>query len=647
MPLLTLSPNDKLDAAPAAPEGFIALAPHESLDAPPAPQITGIGREIALPASAVAKGILQTIGLPGDVLRAGVHTYTAATKAAMDWLGIPGGNVLSGSNPLDSANLLRAGQALGLVDRPDLQPQTARERYEVAGAQGIGGTLPLVALGDVSAIPRTVLSGVGGGLGAELGAETMPAHPVVGGIVGGLAGGMVGGGLVTPAGKTINAAVGQGSPVVDAYRRLGMTPALAGDVTGSPLAQQVQAYSAKSPGGASVVAPAMQRTVSQFDNAVENTAQNLGNSRSAQAAGQALQEEARNWRDVVFPARQAAAWAPVDAAMAKAVVDPTNYRQALTDLSAKLAALPETQKALLPARTQKLLDAINTDVPAGGTMPWPQAQSLRSAIGEMMGVPKIADAIGPKQLSRAYGGISEDMRAAATANGAKDIFDQANAVSTSGHAFIDNVLSRFIKANNPAQETITPERAAEAALGGGDTVLQGVRAEMPRAADELAAYKLRDMSLATAGNAGRTGQETSPGTFLTDLNRLRQNAPAGTLALFPPGVTARINDLATVADHIKGTARLLNTANTGPTLAMGEMLLGALGGAQAGGFKGAAMGSVVPFAANKAVAYSVSRPWLTPFLATPGPTVPTLGNRLSTSAASAWPVIDNQLAAGQ
>jgi hypothetical protein len=411
------------------------------------------------------------------------------------------------------------------------------------------------------------------------------------------------------------------TPVLDAYKLLNIDPVLAGDVTGNPTAQALQAYSSKSLGGSSRIAPIEQKAVAQFGGAVEQTAASLGGSRDAQAAGTVLQSEARNWRDTVFPARQAAAWAPVDQAMVNATVDPSNYRAALSGLSSKLAALPETQKAMIPARVTTMLDAINADVPAGSTMPWQQAQQLRSAIGEIMGVPDIAQSVGDKQLGAMYGGISQDMKVSAKANGAGDAFDNANAVSTAGHAFIDNTLSKIIRSNNPAQETVLPEKATDAILGGGDTTLQGLRSEMPNAANELAAYKLRDMALATPGAAGRTGGETSVGTFLTDLNRMRQSAPNGTKALFSdPAISQRIDALATAADSMKETAKRANTSGTATSLGM-MVPQAAITSAEtyhATGSVPAAIASIAaPFVANAGLARGVSTPWLTRFASTP------------------------------
>ena len=416
---------------------------------------------------------------------------------------------------------------------------------------------------------------------------------------------------------------------------LGIDKSLIGDVSGNPTARLVQAYGSKSPFGSGVVNPVEQKVVGQFNQAVEDTAGKLGTSTSEQGAGKVLQDEARNWKDNVFPQRQAAAWAPVDQLLGGARVEPANYRGALSSLTSKLAGLPDTAKALIPGKTWELLDAINKDVPAGQAMSWQQAQALRSMLGQVMGVPEIVQSLGRDQLKKAYAGISEDMRTTARAidalntragtgaPSAVDAFDNANKVSTDGHAFIEGPLSKIIKSSNPVQD-IDPEKATRAVLGSNDTTVEAIRREMPKAADELAAYKLRDMALATPGAAGRTGTETSVGTFLTDLNRMRQQMPAGFKALFSdPAVARKIEALATVADTMKETARRANVSGTGPYQALAETGGTAAGTWLATGSPWATAAAVAaPYAVNRAVGVAATNPLLARMLGAPPADVP-------------------------
>ena len=578
-----------------------------------------------VPGPSIARGL--GLGVR-DVLQ-GAASLPAAALDLVTW---PGRAIqrAAGIPTTAPSDLVTSGlNAAGLP-----QPQTPGEQTRSTFSQGAAAGLPTMGLGAVfpalnalagpiatagDVAKQAIMGGAGAVTGEKLSAFAPDwLKPYVG-----MAASMLGaygtGRAISAGGKVANAVAGKTSPLVDAYDRLGMDTKLLGDVTGSPTAQGMQAYSSAAPVSSAIVAPVERNAVSQFGDAVEGTAQMLGTSRNATMAGDVLQNEARNWKDVVFPQRQQQVWTPVDQIMAGTAVDPSGYRGALSALTGKLAALPETQKALLPPRVQTMLDAINADVPAGSTMTWQQAQDLRTAIGHIMGVPEIVQSVGKDQLKAAYGGIAGDMKATAVANGAGDLFDNANAVSTAGHAFIDNTLSKIIRANNPAQESIAADKAADTVLASGDAHLQAIRQEMPRAADELAAYKLRDMALATAGKAGATGGETSVATFLTDLNKLRQAAPNGTAALYgaAPDVAQRISDLSTVADSIRETARRANTSGTGSYLGWAALGPLATEGYMRGGLKGMMATTAAPLVANSLFGAGVTNPAITRFAATP------------------------------
>lgn len=219
-------------------------AAHQALPPAHAPQMEGWQREVALPASNIAKGLTSFVGLPGDILR-GVG-YLGGKQAESQLAGnpipsgvlemptgadqtgnmawpttagglVPQGNQVmegrapivapTGHNPIDTESLLGHTQSLGITDRPDLEPQNARERYEAAGAQGLGMAAPLLVTGGLSgssAVPSVIKGGlqaIGGGLGSQAGADVGGAiGGTPGEIAGSLAGGLIGGRLA-PGGK--------------------------------------------------------------------------------------------------------------------------------------------------------------------------------------------------------------------------------------------------------------------------------------------------------------------------------------------------------------------------------------------------------------------------------------------------------------
>jgi hypothetical protein len=597
------------------------------------PQIEGVAREVALPASGVAKGALAAIGLPGSAVKGAINLYSNFIGAPLQNLltGKQDAPVFSGDNPWTSQAFQDTGRKAGIVDRPDLAPQNTRERYESAAAEGVGGALPFAGLGGLAAVPSAIAQGAGAGAGAHLATEVAPDHPILATLVGGALGGKAGGATLATATRAANAARGVSTPLVEAYDRLGITPSLAGDVSQNAGMRSLQAFASKAPGGAGRMEEAGTRAVNQFGDAVDRTAADIGASRDAIQAGTAAQREARNWIENVFPQRQAQAWAPVNRAVAPdAHVHLDSYQNALQGINGELGALQRSGGAFLGDRAQRLLADLNADLPHGAPAYRTEAQRLRAAVGEARGIPVISQSIGDARLARLYGALSSDMRTTARAYGAGDAFDAANATSTAGHAFRENVLSKIIKSSNPAQESVTPTQATNNLLASDGTTLGALRAEMPDAANELAAYKLRDMALATPGrqNAGNT--TTAPGTFLTDLNHLRQSRPGAEEALFPnPEHRTAINDLAAVADSMKQTALRVNNSNTGAhnqmaaLVGLSEAVPAAFGGYELGGLPGAVAGGVggalLPFAAGNIASRVTSSPAFSRFMATPVP----------------------------
>lgn len=554
----------------------------------PSPQMQGLGRYPALVGSNLAKGAVGTMGAPGDLFTAGSNWLDSHVVRPLNRaVGLPDPsqaalNHAATFNPLGSGSIGAPLQKAGIIDRPDLQPQNDTEGLTAAISQGVGSAIPMAPFGGLGldGIARTGLAGAGSGAGAYEGGK-IAGKP--GAIIGGLLGG-VGTDLATGLlGKVGGAIAGTQAPLTAAYDRLGMTPRMVGDVTGNPSLQYAQKFASKMPGGVGRTEHAAQATLQDFGNAVEQHAAQYGPQRTAQEAGQALQTGARDWIQNTLPARNATAWAPVDHAIGANTPTPlANYRQTLERITNSLPGMGATGQVLQPTAARRLLEALNTDVPAGQAAPWSTVQGIRSHLGDMMGTPEFVDQIGSRNLSRIYGALTEDMRNTARAAGVGPYFDQANRISTAGYAFRDNVLSKFVKARNPALETVAPDQAANAALRSNDS-LQQLHQHIPTATQALAAYELRRLGV-RPGTAGAEGDAITPNAFLTNLNKLRMTRPQGTHALYGRGNQA-IADLSTVAQNMRQAERFANTSGTAGHNSMSHIIsaLGAAGGAAAGG----------------------------------------------------------------
>lgn len=648
-----MSDWDVVSVAPAAPQQSANPWDVQSQDQ----QIQGPWRLPAMVASNAAKGASSLLSIPGDI-QTGMNSVfdktigpyvdkflpklTPQQQAKLQALNNRHGI-------LNSSVVNSAGQSLGLFNRPDLQPENKTEQYIASGAQGMGSALPFAFGGGLPALAKGAVGGFGAGLGAQGGHDIgeQYGHPALGSFVGALGGGLAGNSLFDLGSKAVNAVSGAQSPMLQAYEQAGVTPRLAGDVTGNPTLQRIQAFAAKAPFGGKVN-DAAHETVNEFGNAVENTANQLGQSSSLQEAGTQLQGESKNWLQN-FRSQSQQNWNAVDQFIPpNTPVDVTKYSKALSDVSDTLKNAPETAKLLQTPLSRNLLEALKSDAPAG-QLPWGDVKNIRTRIGEMLSDPNLPADTSTTELKRLYSGLSSDMQNTAAQAGpqAQQAFTAASEATKQGHDFIDNVLRPLIK------EGQTPEGAASFVLGkgkSGGTILGQIRQEMPDAADELGAYKLRDMALANKGGQNAAQNAISPTTFLSDYSDLSSEAKS---ALFSdPAARSRIDALAKVADSIRQTAKLVNTSNTATHMGTQEMLdvfknsvIGGLAGHELAGVKGAIAGATMPALEPMAgkVAGSLSgTPWLTRFLAAPRASVPLTQPMLWGSIAGSLPAQDRR-----
>jgi hypothetical protein len=554
-------------------------------------------RGLGLGARAVAEGVTGVVGGVGDVLtypgRAIAKAVGYQPPAELPWM-----------KDLTVAPSTQIGQAIDATGLP--KPATPTEQNVSTVVRGAAGVTPaLFGAPTVANAARLLMQGGGGALAGEKAAESPLVPDALKPSVNLLAsflGGKVADVTANLGIKTANAVAGNMSPTYNAFQRAGVEPRLLGTVAGGTAGQSAEAALSRVPFASSVIRPVQQQTLDQFGNSVDRTATQLDPSRAsatAQTTGDVLQNSYRNWVDNVFngpQGRQATAWAPLNQRMAGSAVDQAPFRAALDNAAnpPNLASLPATQRAFSSPQARAWLDALNKDIPPGGNLSWEQAQAIRSRIGDAMGTPDLVAGIGMQNLKNIYGGLARGMETTATQHGQGQLFSDANAVTTAGHSFIDNVGSKIAKANNPAQETIDPETATRNILNGGDTTLQAVRAELPDAADVLAAHKLRQASTAKPSVATQY-DDTSTGTFLTNVNRMRQDRPGGYSALFgDPSVQQQLEDLSTVAGRLRATERHLNTSGTAEQLGWMQYLQGIAEHAGKGEYGKAIGAAVVP-----------------------------------------------------
>jgi hypothetical protein len=637
----------------------------------------GIMRYPALAGSALVKGALQGTGMVGD-LDAWTHrlftqsvfdplhrivTGQPATRAleavgvpslktglhdpvSGQYQGLPSGTVIdpltgkpadtalgqAAGGGLTSTNLLSAGRAAGVVDNPALTPQTTGEKYTSATAEGVGGMLPYLPLGGTNpaSLLRGTFQGAGAGAGGELGAETFPNYPDLARAAGSIGGLLLGGRAFDIGNRATSAARGLTTPAQDAYRNLNIDPTLAGDVTGRPFWQMLQAYGARAPGGAGRIEHASETALGQWGSALEQTADGFGQARTAQEAGTALQREARDWMDRWRQAQTNAEAAVSARVPVTAPVDLTPVNQVLNATTRRMPGLPNVANIHTNPTFQEIRTALATDAP-NGVARWEDVRQWRSAVGEELERSLLSRDGNQAAWRRLYGSLSQSLGDTAFANNAHQEWAAANNVTSQGHQFVENVLGNIINGRTVAANTIKPEAAAASAMQDsrlGGTTLQAIRDEMPAAADQLAAYKLRDIAAQPAG-APVNAAGVSPNRFVTGLSP-RNLAPEARDALFAndPYLASRLDDLTTVGQRMRATEQYLNRSNTGAHLATGHAAAGVIGapfaayeGYREGGLGGGVAGLLgslaFPFLPGFVAGRLASTPTLTRYVAAP------------------------------
>lgn len=635
MPFVDLPADAQLDAA--APTGSLVDLPQGAQLDPP--QMPGMMRYPAMAGSALASGAAAGLGAIGDLDNFLHRQFTQGVFDPLHRLvmGRPATAALAASNagtdPLSSTDLVSGLQSAGIANRPDLTPQNAGERYLTSIASGVGGMLPYLPLAGVNpaSIARGLLQGAAAGAGGEFGAETFPDYPLAARAAGGIAGLYGGGKAFDLANRLAGAAIAPTSPLTDAYRNLGIDQTLGGDVTGEPLMQMMQAYASKSPGGVNRIHAASEHAIGQWGTALQDTADSYGQSATMQEAGKVLQDESRAWLGRWNQAQQAAEAAVSAKVPPTAPVDVSPVQQLLTQTANRMPGLPNVAAIHTNPVFERLRDALSQDAP-NGVVPWSDMRAWRTAVGDQLEQSLLSRDGNQAAWRQLYGSLSHALGTTAAANGAGPEWFNANAVTHQGHQFVENTLSEFLDARSPKANTIAPEAAAKAAFAGarqGGSTLDAIRQEMPAAADELAAFKLRDMGAATPGSQNAAGTRVSPGSFVTQLSP-RNLSPEATDALFgaDPVLAQRVRDLARVGESMRNTERFMNTSNTASHLATGHAIGGVMAapfatyeGYREGGVPGAIAGGagafLLPFVPSYAAARLATSPGLAGLLASP------------------------------
>ena len=626
MPYAPLPPDATPDAQ--APAGYVPLHPDAQ---PDAPQMTGIKRPFAMAGSNLLSGIVSAMA---PFASSALDPTGMGSPQDLEPMRSPSvTDLATGKPPLPSyADLatqlpgVAQQQASDLANIPSLKPKGETEENIAAASRGVGQALPFLPLGG--GVLPTLAAGAGGGVGGRYGEKVGDylGYPKTGAVLGSFLGGAGAGSAAGGLNKVYNAATSQFMPLGEAYKEAGVPMIMTGDVSGSPSLQTIQAGASKALGGAGRTHEAGAEVLDAFNHSAESTAAQLGNSSTVQELGDKVQAAGKGWIDNFKQTSNAAQSAVDQQVGAQTPVIMSATQQLLGDIKSKAAGNPELERFLtspLAADVNKVVEAAPQGPWGGPAAPWSAARALRSRIGEYLENPGLIADAGSAQAKRIYGALTTDLRGTAAANpAALSAFDSANAQTTAGHQFIENTLSPLMNKSSPqaAQSILS-------SLNSGDQTIGQLRQQMPQIANEVGAFKLRDMAAATAGQQNAAGNAVSPASFLTDWSKM---APEAKAALYQdPAVASKINALARISDSIKQTAKMANTSGSTHQAALLSVPLlgieGAAKGYEMGGFPGAVggalSGGLLMPATGRGLSYLGANRWLAPLLAAQGKTL--------------------------
>lgn len=341
---------------------------------------------------------------------------------------------------------------------------------------------------------------------------------------------------------------------------LGITPSLG--MTGK-VGAMTAAGLEKVPLTGQIIARDAARAVGEVEGAFSRIVGNLGTPSAPYAAGTTLQGGLKKFVDG-FRKKAGELYDAVPIpASGKVKADST--LSAIDGAKAAFAENPELAARLGLTKWDAVADEIRAN-----NISWGALKQFRTDVGEAIG--KTTGSLSDTsawRLKQLYGALTADMEAAAKAAGqdAYKAFSRANQYYKSGAQRIERSLDATISADKP-------ERAFEAftALAKADrqtsdiTRMRQIKASMPRDDwNDVSASIVERLGKAKAGAQNAEGDVFSPGSFLTEWNKLSSEAKT---ILLPSEVKAELDKLAKVAESVKSANLERNTSNTGTSVGM-------------------------------------------------------------------------------
>lgn len=591
------APNllSQIDAArgapqPAGPTRMTVPIPDDILNAPSAGDVLN-GLNAAT--DFARKG--ATFGLSDEVGAAGGAVGTAIGRAIMGDKVVPSldsGRGLSslvtgqadptlGSFYDQSLGAIRGEQAQQATEFP-LVTTIAEIIGSLGGVRGAPGAAPAATLGGRAGQGAAVGGGMGAaaGFGNSEGVENRVEGAATGGGLGALLGGaipLVESGIGALARAIFTRDPTQAADTLGAFERQGVRPTAA-TVGGRAAGSQLENYGEMLPLPANPVTRARDQQFNQMSGRADELARRGGGTPAADVDefGNVVRREAlqggQNIRDDI--SGMETQFAQQFGERTGVPVDET--RNAINMMIQR--ADPQTADML----TGALADLDRAVVPGSNEVPFVVSDNLRKRIGRTSS----GQTIDNQFMRPIYGGMSADMEAAANARG---LGQQWTAMKTREAQVYNSDQSPALGGD------LDLLAGAEGAKGGGDVYREFIGSEFqngdrigalmrnvsPQGRADIQASTIAQLGRATAGRQNAAGDQFSPESFLTNWNRMSDNARQQIFGS-DPQLVADLNDMARIAEGMRAAGNTRNFSNT-QRIATTAAGLGSLGTAVAAG----------------------------------------------------------------
>jgi hypothetical protein len=348
--------------------------------------------------------------------------------------------------------------------------------------------------------------------------------------------------------------------LVKAFTDSGVNPTLA-NITESKGTQTFQNLIANFPGGKGVIEKATQTQIDDITKQLAGITKSTGG--TIQQTGKVIQEGAEATGRAT-EARIGKLYDDLDQFVPKEVQGskiPTNNLKALTQDAQiqDVVAVGSGDTAKVLARYGDIIDIVDE----AGNISYPRLKTFRSTVGAKMQSPSL---LGEERgaLKKVYGALSEDMKAAVTAQGGERglrAFNKAN------NNFMRST-ERLEKQINPLIKADTPEKVYNLALSGtkqgGSNIKPIMKGLNPTQQEFVRGTVVNRMGSANPGQQDAFGEVFSSDKFLTEWNRLSPEARSN---IFSKEQVGSIENLNKVISSIKQAGKVRQSSNNLPYLA--------------------------------------------------------------------------------